>query len=248
MDSHISVELEPRQRLDKVTEQAISTSKQINDIQFWQAEFETYMQQHASDDAAHDIGHFRRVWRNAQTILRGESADRLVVLTACYFHDFINLAKNHPDRHKASLMSAEQTAAILAKDFPQFPSALLSDVQHAIEAHSFSANIIPRTIEAKIVQDADRLEALGPIGLARVFYIAGRLDSKLFDAEDPLAENRALDDNKYALDHFQLKLLKLPDSMQTKTGKQLADQSADYLRTFMYDLVNELSVKPTPIV
>ena len=242
MDSHIATELEPLQSSEKPTELDKSSSEQITDTGYWQSQFELYMQDRTCDDAAHDIGHFRRVWRNAQNIMLGEAANQLVVLTACYFHDLINLPKNHKDRHKASQLSAVQTATLLAQDFPQFPTALMPGVQHAIEAHSFSANITPRTIEAKIVQDADRLEALGPIGLARVFYIAGRLDSKLFDAEDPLAENRALDDSKYALDHFQLKLLKLPDSMQTKTGKQLADQSADYLRTFMYDLVSELAV------
>ncbi|MFA9353024.1 hydrolase, partial [Escherichia coli] len=76
-----------------------------------------------------------------------------------------------------------------------------------IEAHSFSAKIAPETLEAKIVQDADRLEALGAIGLARVFAVSGALGVALFDAEDPFARQRGLDDKQYALDHFQTKLL-----------------------------------------
>jgi uncharacterized protein len=74
-------------------------------------------------------------------------------------------------------------------------------------------------VEACIVQDADRLEALGAIGLARVFAVSGALGVALFDAEDPFADARTLDDRKFALDHFQTKLLRLPETMQTEIGR-----------------------------
>ncbi|STF26181.1 putative phosphohydrolase [Escherichia coli] len=86
----------------------------------------------------------------------------------------------------------------------------------------------PLTTEAKIVQDADRLEALGAIGLARVFAVSGALGVALFDGEDPFAQHRPLDDKRYALDHFQTKLLKLPQTMQTARGKQLAQHNAHF--------------------
>ena len=212
------------------------------DITAWQARFDAYMQHHSSDDAAHDIGHFRRVWRNAQTIMQDEPANELVVLTACYFHDFVNLAKDDPNRHTASLLSGEKTSDILINEFSDFPKQHIEAVQHAIAAHSFSAKIKPVTIEAKIVQDADRLEALGPIGLTRVFYIAGKLGSGMFDSQDPLAKQRELNDHKYGLDHFQIKLLKLPETMQTSKGRELAEDGAKYLQRFMSDLSNDLKV------
>lgn len=84
------------------------------------------------------------------------------------------------------MMAAEKTLAILQSAFADFPADRYPAVSHAIEAHSFSAAIPPRTLEAKIVQDADRLESLGAIGLARVFAVAGALNTILFDAEDPL--------------------------------------------------------------
>lgn len=112
--------------------------------------------------------------------------------------------------------------------FPTFPEDRLPAVSHAIEAHSFSAKISPTTIEAKIVQDADRLEALGAIGLARVFAVSGALGVALFDAEDPFAQRRVLDDRQYALDHFQTKLLQLPLTMQTNHGRYLAQHNADF--------------------
>jgi uncharacterized protein len=112
-------------------------------------------------DAAHDISHFRRVWATAQQLAEDTDADRLVILTACYFHDIVSLAKNHPERNRSSAMAAEKTLAILQSAFPDFPAERYAAVLHAIEAHSFSAAIAPQSEEAKIVQDADRLEALG---------------------------------------------------------------------------------------
>lgn len=126
------------------------------------------------------------------------------------------------------------------RDFPDFPQQRLSAVCHAIEAHSFSAKIAPETLEARIVQDADRLEALGAIGLARVFAVSGALGVALFDAEDPFARKRSLDDKQYALDHFQTKLLTLPLTMQTERGRHLAQHNADFLLTYMAKLSAEL--------
>jgi len=90
------------------------------------------------------------------------------------------------------------------------------------------------------VQDADRLESLGAIGLARVFYTSGALGRPLFDSEDPLANRRELDDATYALDHFQKKLLKLPETMQTEAGRELARYNADFLVSYMAKLCAEL--------
>ena len=115
---------------------------------------------------------------------------------------------------------------------------------HAIEAHSFSAAILPQSVEAKIVQDADRLEALGAIGLARVFAVSGALNTILFDANDPFADQRDLDDKKYALDHFQSKLLRLPETMQTEQGRALASHNAQFLVQFMAKLSAELRGDP----
>jgi uncharacterized protein len=100
-----------------------------------------------------------------------------------------------------------------------FPPEKLDAVAHAIEAHSFSAAIPATTIEAKIVQDADRLDGLGLVGLARMFYIAGRMESGLAHPTDPLGDERAHDDRRYALDHIVVKLDKLPGMMQTEAAR-----------------------------
>lgn len=207
----------------------------------WQQRFESWLDEHhASEDSAHDISHFRRVWMTARKIMIHHQADPLVVLTACYFHDIVSLPKNHPERSQSSCLAARKTRDILHRDFPDFPPDRFAAVEHAIEAHSFSAGIAPQSIEAKIVQDADRLEALGAIGLARVFAVSGGLGVALFDAEDPFADARSLDDRAFALDHFQTKLLRLPDTMQTDVGRELAQHNADFLVHFMAKLSAEL--------
>jgi uncharacterized protein len=130
------------------------------------------------DDGAHDINHLHRVWRNAALLLQEHAeADALTVMAACYLHDLVNLPKNHPERHLAS----RQAAALACRQLAEldFPEDKLAGVAHAIETHSFSADLIPTTIEAQIVQDADRIDALGAVGLARLFYTAARMDSAL---------------------------------------------------------------------
>lgn len=86
-----------------------------------------------------------------------------------------------------------------------------------------------------MLQDADRLDAIGMIGAARCFYIAGRMNSALYDPFDPRAEHRPLDDRRFAIDHFPAKLLKLAEGFQTETGRRMADARHDRL-THLLDL------------
>ncbi|AUX73010.1 phosphohydrolase [Erwinia pyrifoliae] len=207
----------------------------------WQSRFEHWLNESwQHDDKAHDVAHLKRVWQTAQRIMQGVDADALVVMAGCYFHDIVNLPKNHPQRHLASAQAADETRRILRQIFPDFPCNKIDAVTHAVHAHSFSAGVAAETIEAKIVQDADRIESLGAIGLARVFYVSGALGRALFDSSDPLGRERPLDDARWALDHFQKKLLKLPQTMQTAEGKRLAQYNADFLVTYMAKLCAEL--------
>lgn len=190
------------------------------------------------DDGAHDINHLNRVWNVAQTLLADHpEADAMVVQAAAYLHDLVNLPKNHPDRAQASTMAARLACERLAE--AGFPAEKLAGVAHAIEAHSFSAGITPTTIEAQIVQDADRLDALGAVGLARLYYTAGRMGSAFAHPTDPLAEHRELDDQAYALDHIERKLATLPASMQTDAARRLGEARMVMLRAFRDTFVAE---------
>ena len=207
----------------------------------WQAELERWLEQHhAADDGAHDIAHFRRVWKTAQQLnqAEGATADELILLAAAYLHDIVSLPKNHPERHLSSRLAAREAAVILLE--LEFPPEKIPAVCHAIEAHSFSVNLPAHTQEARLLQDADRMEALGAIGLARVFYTSGRMQRAMFDPYDPLARHRQLDDQAYALDHFFVKLYKVADSMQTQAGRQMAQARRQLLERYVEDLLQEL--------
>jgi uncharacterized protein len=207
-------------------------------LSHWRPALVRMATQAGATDQAHDLNHLERVWATAKTLLSSHpQADPLVVMAACYLHDLVNLPKNHPERPQASRLSAQHAQAELSK--LGFPQDTLRGVVHAIEAHSFSAAIRPETIEAKIVQDADRLDALGAVGLARMFHIGGQLGRSLAHPTDPLAQGRPLDDMRYTLDHIENKLLHLPASMQTAEGRLLAQSRVQLLIRFRDQFVQE---------
>lgn len=189
-------------------------------------------------DGAHDLGHLRRVWGRAKLIAMDEACDLEILLPACLFHDLVNLPKSHPERARASTLSAEAACHFLRAD--SFAEHKLSAVGHAIAAHSFSAGITPMTPEARVLQDADRLEALGAIGIARMFHVSGAMGGGLFDADDPMALHRPRDDRAYALDHIETKLLKLVDTMQTAPGRAMAVERSEWMLSFRTRLLAEI--------
>lgn len=200
-------------------------------LDYWKPRLIALATKDSHEDGAHDVSHLNRVWATAQQLLVDyPQADSMVVQAACYLHDLVNLPKNHPERAQASRLAAHLACESLAH--ADFPPDKLDGVRHAIEAHSFSAAIAPMTIEAMIVQDADRLDALGAVGLARLFYTAGRMGSALAHPCDPLGKCRDLDDRTYALDHIELKLARLPSSMQTTAGQELGMIRLEWLRGF----------------
>ncbi len=164
--------------------------------------------------------------------------DRAVLTAAVILHDCVAVEKNSPQRSHASRLAAAEARSILAK--LGWGPERIDQTAHAIEAHSFSADIAPKTVEARIVQDADRLDAIGAIGVARCFYVAGRMGSSLYDPTDPSAKNRALDDRAFALDHFGAKLFQVAENFQTKAGQSLADARARTMHEFVRALLTEI--------
>lgn len=217
----------------------------LSDVAVWENSITTWLRSNAEEDPAHDVDHLLRVWRTAKALAAAEAErdggplpDMLVVLAAALLHDIVNVPKDHPDRSRASRLSADRAEEILRG--MGFPEALIPATRHAIEAHSYSAGIQPLTVEAKLVQDADRLESLGAIGIARCFATSGLMKRALFHGEDPLAEGRPLDDLQYALDHFKAKLLLLPNTMQTLAGRERARERAAFLLSFQVQLLSEI--------
>ncbi|WP_412064763.1 HD domain-containing protein [Rhizobium sp. SYY.PMSO] len=190
------------------------------------------------DDGSHDIAHILRVFRNAMAIQAEEGGNARILAAAVLLHDCVAVEKNSPHRAQASRLAAEKAAGILRQ--LGWAQEDIASAAHAITTHSFSANLPPETLEAKILQDADRLDAIGMVGAARCFYIAGRLGSGLYDPFDPLAAERPLDDKRFAIDHFETKLFKLADGFQTGTGRKFAEARHDRLKSVLAMFIDEI--------
>lgn len=121
-----------------------------------------------------------------------------------------------------------------------YPNQYLQEINHAIVAHSFSANVNPATLEAKIVQDADRLDAIGAVGIARCFQVSTSLGRSLYSTIDPFCSNREPDDGTYTIDHFYSKLLKLADTMQTNSAREEAVKRAKFMQCYLEQLAREI--------
>jgi uncharacterized protein len=126
-----------------------------------------------------------------------------------------------------------------------YPTIYLPAIRHAIEAHSFSANIAPRTIEAMVVQDADRLDALGAVGIARCMMLSGAMGRRLYDPNQPFPIQRPIDDLSNSVDHFFTKLLRLAGTMQTRAGHAEAQVRTTTMRFFLQQLSREIG-SPLP--
>ena len=189
-------------------------------------------------DAAHDINHIRRVVKNVLYLTDIEGSNSLVTLPSAWLHDCVAVAKDSPLRSQGSRLAAEAATEFLAGI--SYPDELLPEVFHAIEAHSFSAGIPTHSQEAAIVQDADRLDSLGAIGIARCLLVGGTLRLQLLSPDDPFCDQREPDDSRFTIDHFYAKLFKLPQTMKTEAGKAEALRRARLMQKYLDDLRQEM--------
>jgi uncharacterized protein len=189
-------------------------------------------------DGAHDLAHILRVARLAGGIAEAEGADLDVAIAGALLHDLVYRPKNHPESPRTAELSAELAAAWCAEIPALAPKA--DAIVHTIAAHSWSGATDAETLEARVVQDADRLEALGAIGIARVFATGASFHSELWHPADPWAEHREPDDKAYTLDHFFKKLMKLAGRMTTREGRRLAEARQRTLLAFLDALRAEL--------
>ncbi|WP_005031860.1 HD domain-containing protein [Holophaga foetida] len=189
-------------------------------------------------DGAHGLGHVLRVTHISFQLAREEGALELVCGTAALLHDLVYLPKNHPDSPRTAELSALE-ARDWCRDYAELaPHA--EAVAEAVETHSFSGGKAPRSLEGAVLQDADRLDALGAIGIARVFATGGSMGAGMWDEADPWGLERELDDKRYSLDHFEKKLLKLAGGMNTQAGRREAQRRQERMLVFLEGLREEL--------
>ena len=210
-----------------------------NDVwPIWEPLFARFLNQDGGKDVAHDQAHIQRVVANSRKLADEENAQLAVVIPAAWLHDCITMQKDSPHRSMASRMAASKAGDFLHES--GYPAQYIPAIQHAISAHSFSAQIPPETLEAKIVQDADRLDAVGAIGIARCFTIGGILGTRLYDPFEPFPDARSVNDRENTVDHFYAKLLKLAATMQTAAGKREAVRRTKFMQQFLDQLRKEI--------
>jgi len=190
-------------------------------------------------DSAHDFEHVMRVYKNAKKICKEEKANEKLILSASLLHDIVSYPKSDKRSKMSSLESAKKSKQILKKY--NFSKEEIVIIFNAICDHSFSQNKVPKTLEGKILQDADRLDALGAIGIARVFATGGSLKRPFYNLDDPFCKTRTPDDKIWTVDHFFQKLLKLESLMNTKSGKVEAKRRTRVLKEFLNYLKQEIS-------
>lgn len=190
-------------------------------------------------DPSHDLLHVERVLSLAKAIAQKERGNLRIIVPATCLHDCVHIEKTDPRRSQASRLSAVEAQSFL-KQFEFFSDQELAEIGHAVEAHSYSAKITPRSLEAKIVQDADRLDGLGALGIARCFSLGGRVGRSFYDSQDAFARNRAWDDSQFTVDHFYVKLFKVAETLHTPTaqsmGKARVTTMQNFLRAFQEEL------------
>ena len=194
----------------------------------------------AEADAAHDFDHVLRVVKMAEQLALAEGADIDVVRTAALLHD-IGL-----DQGRAG---HETSAAQRARDILReagYSDQFCEAVAHAIEAHRFRSGPTPQTLEAKVLFDADKLDSIGAIGVARAYAFGGHRGQKLWaavppDYTDPMDGHEADPRQHTAVHEFHVKLAKIKDRMQTATGRAIAEERHAFMVKFYEQLDREVT-------
>ena len=189
-------------------------------------------------DSGHDFLHVRRVAGNARVIAGAEGADLGIVLPAALLHELFNYPKDHPDSALSGEVCAAEAAKVLAAEgFAPAPTAVICE---CIRIHSFSRGILPETLEGRVLQDADRLDAIGAIGIARCFATGTTMRRPFYAEDDPFCRERLPDDKEWTLDHFYRKLLRIPETLHTATARTMAAERIAFLQAFLDQLAREI--------
>jgi uncharacterized protein len=197
-------------------------------------------QQLGNAEGGHDWFHIERVWKNAQLISHSESGNKLVIELSALLHDIADYKFNNGDERIGPRMTENFLESI------QVERSIIKEVVFIVENISFKGGHnenINKSIELAIVQDADRLDAIGAIGIARTFNFGGFKGNSMYDPSQKPKINQSKEEYKKSkgttINHFHEKLLLLKDLMNTKTGKILAENRHNYMIDFLQQFQNE---------
>lgn len=187
---------------------------------------------------AHDFLHVLRVTENARRIGEAEGARLDIVLPAAMLHELFNYPKGHPESHRSGDVCAAHAEVVLRAE--GCAAEQIERVCACIRDHAFSKGVVPSDLEGRVVQDADRLDAIGAIGIARCMATCSEMQRPFYQSQDPFCRNREPDDKAWGIDHFYKKLLRIPDTLHTATARALAAERAGAMHAFLSQLEREI--------
>jgi uncharacterized protein len=194
-------------------------------------------------DLAHDALHVLRVYHWAVRLAPGAAADPDLAGAAALVHDLVNVPKESAQRSFGGELSAEAAAPVLRE--VGYAKAEVEAICQAVRRSPWSRGLAPQTPLDRVLQDADRLDAIGAVGIARTFATAQRMQIggaalALYDEVDPLAHERDAEDRRFALDHFKAKLLTLAAGMHLAQAREEAQRRHAVMEGFLEQLAGEL--------
>ncbi|MCD6045575.1 MAG: metal dependent phosphohydrolase [Gammaproteobacteria bacterium] len=193
-------------------------------------------------DASHDWWHIERVWRMACYLAEKEQANLFVVELAALLHDIDDWKFNQGN----AILKTKSWLVHL-----QIPQNMVNQVCHIVENVTFKGNLVQthssKSIEEAVVQDADRLDAIGAIGIARTFSYGGYKKRPLYDPAIAPAQHKTFEEYKKSesttLNHFYEKLFLLKDKMNTNTAKKIAEERHAFMERFVSQFMCEWDFK-----
>lgn len=195
--------------------------------------------QFAGGPGSHDWEHTLRVDRLCRRIGPREGADPFVLALAVYLHD---IGRGHQDNSRGAVCHARkgaQMAAAILTDHQLAPD-IQANVLHCIRTHRYRNDEHPQTIEAKVLFDADKLDAIGAVGIARAYRFAGEVGARLHNPDNNIDDTAPYSREDTGYREFQLKLRHIKDRMLTTEGRRLAEQRHRVMVDFFERFVAEI--------
>jgi uncharacterized protein len=187
---------------------------------------------------SHDWDHTQRVFNLCMHIGRVEGANLEVLEIAAYLHD---VGRSHEDESRGEACHAEKGAEMARNLLKTYPTSdeQKANIIHCIRSHRFRGDQQPETLEAKVLFDADKLDAIGAMGIARTFLFAGEVGAKLHNpyVEPEDTEPYSEEDTGYR--EYKLKLSRIKDRMLTTEGKRMAEERHTFMEMFFSRLTDE---------
>lgn len=196
-------------------------------------------EKYPTGDPSHDLQHALRVLNLAKKIAKSVNADLDIIVPAALFHDVIVYPKNSPKSKHEATESSILAGEILNKQ-KDYPKKKIDKVKTCILQCSFSKGIIPELIEAKVLQDADRLEATGAISIMRTFSSGGQMKQPFYFPEDPFHKKTEPVKFNSGIALFYRRLLVVESGMHTSLAKKIAKRRTKFLKDFLKELRLEL--------